>query len=51
MGVYVSEVSPNVIATEVTLGEVTCKRHSTPELPLSMLSSHDFPIFSTQLGA
>lgn len=38
--VSVSEVNPDVIATEVmvgeaTVGEVLCKRHSMPELPLS----------------
>ena len=47
----VSEISPDVTATEVTVGEVTCKRHRTPELPLVLLSSHDFPVFSIHLGA
>lgn len=35
-----SEVSPNAVATKVavcdaTVGKITCKRHSTPKLPLS----------------
>lgn len=35
-----SEVSPNAVATKVTvcdatMGKITCKRHSTPKLPLS----------------
>ena len=50
--VQVSEVSPDVtaikvIASEVTVDEVTCNRRCLAGLPLVLFPSCDFPIFGT----